>query len=197
VSDGELIAVTPLADEHLPGLLDLFGAGSTGCYCRFWHFRGEDNDWLARCASGANADDFARAASEGDATAQGLVAVAGDGVVGWLKLAPAPAMTKLQTRRVYRTLPHFGADRTDVLVIGCILVRPDHRRAGVARRLLSGAIDHARERGARALEAFPRVASHALRDDELQMGPAALYASLGFEVVDGPEPYPVMRLSLR
>lgn len=186
------------AARHTPLLLALFDTASSGCHCQFWHFFGEDNDWLARCASSAdNRDAFRDAATWGSDEARGIVAIEDDQAVGWLKLCPAPSLKKLASRRVYRTLAHFAAPRDDVLVVGCMLVHPRFRRQGVARDLLAGAIDAAKHLGAAAIEAFPRVAAHALRDDELLMGPRALFDDHGFVAVDGPDLYPVMRLELR
>lgn len=183
-----MIEVEWRSAEHDEGLLALFDAASSGCYCRFWDFDGEDNDWLARCASGENRAEVG--------SPRGVVALVEGEVVGWLKLAPVNAMHKLRARRVYRTLAYFAEPRADTLVIGCLLVHPGRRSCGVGRALVAGAIRLGRARGARFLEAFPRVAQHRLADHELQMGPAALYTALGFEVVDGPTPYPVMRLRL-
>lgn len=184
--------------RHAPLLLALFDAASSGCHCQFWHFEGDDNTWLARCAGGSdNREAFGEAAREGREEARGLVALEGGEALGWLKLCPAPALTKLASRRVYRTLEHFAAPRDDVLVVACMLVHPRARRRGVARDLLRGAIEAGKTLGAGAIEAFPRVAAHALRDDELLMGPRSLFDEHGFVPVAGPDPYPVMRLELR
>ena len=52
-----------------------------------------------------------------------------------------------------RTIP--AVDDRPVWAIVCFLVRVGYRRRGVARALLQGAIDYAREHGAPALEAYP------------------------------------------
>ncbi len=183
--------------EHIEGLLRLFEEASSGCYCRFWHYSNDDNQWLARCAEPSeNRAELVAALRDSREDGRGMVALEDARAVGWLKLSGARDLPKLASRRVYRTLPHFGRPREGALVIGCMLVHPAARRTGVGRDLLVGAVAHARETGARAIEAFPRCAAHPLRDDELLMGPLALYRSLGFVQVDGPELYPVMRLAL-
>jgi hypothetical protein len=45
------IVTAPAGPEHEEGLLALFRAASSPCYCRFWHFEGTNNEWLERCAS--------------------------------------------------------------------------------------------------------------------------------------------------
>lgn len=198
MTTAEILCV-PIAPEHEAGLRALLGEVSNGCYCRWWHFDGEDYDWTARCnlEPERNANAMSEALRAQSPTAAGVVALCGDEVVGWLKLAPAAAMTKLYGRRVYRTLSCFDGDRSEVLVIGCMAVAPGRRRQGVAGSMLATAIDWARSRGAAALEATPRRAQHAVRDDELWMGPPSIFDEAGFlRVDDGPEAYPVLRLTL-
>jgi GNAT superfamily N-acetyltransferase len=80
-----------------------------------------------------------------------------------------------------------------VWVIACLLVHPAHRRQGVARRLVVAAVDHVREQGGRAVEAYPRRAEHRLHDEEAWLGTPALLEGCGFSQVAGEGPYPVMR----
>lgn len=191
--------VTVATTVHREGLCALLSRASNGCYCGWWHHEGDDYAWQARCnlEPEQNREAFVAALEEGQSRATGVVALVGGRVVGWLKLAPAAAMGKLYGRRVYRTLSCFGGDRAGVFVVGCLLVDPDHRRRGVAHALLEGAIDLARRRGATAVEAMPRRAREAVRDDELWMGPPSIYDAAGFvRVDDGPDPYPVLRLEL-
>jgi GNAT superfamily N-acetyltransferase len=126
---------------------------------------------------------------------QGVVALGGSRVVGWLKLAPAGAVEKLYAQRVYRRLPCFDGPRDGVLAVGCLLVDPEWRKRGVARALVHGAIALGREQRARALEAFPRRAE-GLRDEEAFTGPFAVFVEAGFEIVHDFQPYPVLRLNL-
>ena len=52
-----------------------------------------------------------------------------------------------------RTIPRI--DDRPVWSIGCFVVRPGHRRRGVTRVLLDGAVAYARSMGAPAIEAYP------------------------------------------
>jgi len=191
----EVLAAGP---NHRPALLGLFETAGCSCYCRWWHFEGDDYSWQQRCATEADANrtEFAAAIDSGNGQANGVVALLGERAVGWLKLSAPAALPKLYGRRVYRTLSCFEGDRNDTLVIGCMLVHPQHRHQGVARALIAAAIKEARAQGASTLEALPRCSTGPLRDDELWMGPATTLARLGFVQVDGPDPYPVMRRTL-
>jgi GNAT superfamily N-acetyltransferase len=197
--DHPQIEVVPPTPEHRDGLCELFSRVTNGCYCGWWHHQGDDYEWQARCnlEPELNREAFVTDLEGGGPRASGMVASLEGVVVGWLKLAPATDMGKLYGRRVYRTLRCFEGERARVYVVGCIVVHPDHRRRGVAHALLNGAIEWARQRGAEAIEATPRRAREALRDDELWMGPPAIFDRAGFRRIDdGPDPYPVLRLEL-
>ncbi|HEX4515130.1 MAG TPA: N-acetyltransferase, partial [Polyangiaceae bacterium] len=42
--------VEAVAPRHLDALADLFRACECPCFCRYWHFEGDKNAWLERCA---------------------------------------------------------------------------------------------------------------------------------------------------
>ncbi len=194
---------------HAERLAALFEAAGSPCYCRFWHFTGSNNAWLERCATapGDNRAELAAALAEGRDEARGVVAVTeaeGSAVVGWLKVAPAAVMTKAYDRRLYRGLQCFAGDREGVLLLGCALVHPAHRRRGVATALVAGAVRIAPAWGARALEALPRCPREPVSDEELWTGPLGAFAAAGFVEVSAakgteggpaalPQAYPVLR----
>ena len=182
---------------HAEALSELFARADVACHCRFWHFAGTNNEWLARCfhAPGANRDEMTAALASGSPEMRGVVATSGARAVGWMKLTPESAVKKLYAQRVYRSLPIFGGARDGVLALGCMLVDPEHRGRGIARRMLAFGVEHARAEGARAIEAFPRRAAE-LRDEELLAGPFSTLVAHGFRVVHDFAPYPVLRLDL-
>jgi GNAT superfamily N-acetyltransferase len=194
------ITVAPASARHAAGLDALFAAASSPCHCRYHHFEGDKNAWLSRCAlePEANRAELEAALSAGSDESRGVVAIdrATEQVVGWLKVAPAAILRKLYGQRLYRNLPCFGGDRARIFAIGCALVHPAHRRAGVATALVEGAARFAPSWGARALEAFPRRPRERVSDEELWTGPYGAFAACGFVEVDSFEPYPVLRREL-
>jgi GNAT superfamily N-acetyltransferase len=186
------VNVVRASGGHAGALADLFRACDSPCFCRFWHFEGDKNAWLERCASAPEKNEAEMRASL--PRGEGLVALGDDGrALGWMKLAPRATLPKLRARPVYKSLD-LGDD-AGVLSIGCMLVRPDARGTGVARALVAAAPDVARASGARAIEAYPHALG-GLGAHEVWMGPAALFESLGFRRVAGELPYPVLRLDL-
>jgi GNAT superfamily N-acetyltransferase len=190
--------VVPVAAEHAPGLVALFERNAVSCYCQYWHFHGDKNAWLDRCAHAPerNKSELEDGLARGAEAMRGVVATDPLGtVVGWMKLAPASTVGKIYDQRVYRKLPCFGGDRRGVYAIGCFLVDEAWRRRGVARALVSAGVGAARAWGAMAIECFPRRSATATAG-ELWTGPLEALLAAGFAVVHDFEPYPVLRLNL-
>ncbi len=194
--------VVPLDEVTLSAWLSLFDACGSTCFCRYWHFEGKKNDWLARCAErpGENRTEQVALVRDRAPEARGLVALDGAAALGWMKLAPRAFLPKLLRQGAYRPLA-LGSD-TGVWGIACLLVHPHHRRSGVARALIAAAASHVRtwEGPGRActLEAYPRGGRSGedlsnLHDEEAWMGTQDLFASCGFVQVAGEAAYPVMQ----
>jgi GNAT superfamily N-acetyltransferase len=191
------LEVRPAEPSHAAGLSALFASNGFGCFCRYWHFEGTSRDWLARCAQRPeeNRDEMLAALAAGSPEMRGMVALRGNELVGWLKLAPASSVNKLYSQRLYKDLPCFRGERSGILCVACLLVREDQRHHGVARALLAGALAQAPAWGASAIEAFPR-SDAGLADVSLMLGPTQLFLDAGFEVVHDFYPYPVLRRQL-
>lgn len=189
--------------EHESGLLALFRSTENGCHCRYWHFTGDKNAWLYRCANapGDNAQDFASALRGGDDSALGVVALADEHVVGWMKVAPWSKMEKLRAARPYQGLTSLlgaagdSGARGGAFAVACVLILEEERRRSLSRALLRGAEDLARARGASSLLAFPRDAAD-VGAEELWLGPPAIFRERGFRELGRVGPYPILRKEL-
>lgn len=193
----EPFRVEPLDEKNLDALVALFKESYSSCFCRYWHFTGNKNEWLERGAfrPEENEAELAAAVRAGDPGARGLLAFDGDRAVGWLKLTPRASVPKLRSLPVYRNLD-LGDEHT-TYSIGCLLVHPEHRRRGVARALVEAATAAAGAWGALAVEAYPRRAAHPLSDEEAWQGPEKTFLDAGFTVVHDTPPYPVLRIEAR
>lgn len=185
--------VEPLAARHREGYRALMEAAGLGCFCRYWHFQGTKNDWLERSALRPDENETEAFDDPNADAARGLVALQGDQVVGWLKIAPTRVVPKLLAQSVYRALP-LADDGVHAVV--CFLVHPDRRGQGVARALLRAAPQFAKAHGARALQAYPRRVSYRLHDEQAFAGPEALFLAEGFRAIHVDGPYPVLERAL-
>jgi GNAT superfamily N-acetyltransferase len=127
-------------------------------------------------------------------TTSGLVAYLDGEPVGWCAVEPRPEYAGLL--RVCR-VPWEGRDedKTDagVWVITCLFARVGFRKRGVSRALARAAVAFARERGARAIEAYPIFAANALAE-EMHVGTPSVFAEAGLVEVGRPT---VRRLVMR
>jgi GNAT superfamily N-acetyltransferase len=188
----------PIEPTDGAGLAALFHRSDSVCFCRFWHFEGNNKAWEARCAFERDVSEreLLRAVDARSSEAQGIVAhdIETGHIVGWCKLAPRASLTKLTARPPYREL---DGDATRIGSIGCMLVDPAHRRSGVARAMTRAAIELGARLGWTAIEAYPRVSPDAmLHDAERWNGPIEVYRELGFVEVRGDSPYPVLRRTI-
>ncbi len=118
-------------------------------------------------------------------TTSGLVAYLGAEPVGWCAVGPRPSYVGLV--RVMR-VPWEGRDEdkedASVWAVTCLFTRVGYRRRGVSRALARAAVEFARERGARALEAYPITT--AAMSEELHVGTPATFAAAGLREVTRP-----------
>jgi GNAT superfamily N-acetyltransferase len=103
-----------------------------------------------------------------------------DGVpAGWLGFGPRPALHRLARSRTIPTV-----DEVPVWSVVCFNIRTGYRRHGVARALLAGVIDFAREAGAPGLEAYPVDAEGGRVDVSFgYVGFTSMFEAAGFERV--------------
>ena len=170
-------AIRPLTEERWDALAELFreGGDPRWCWCQYWRLRSKD-------FSAAKVPQLRDRLLEQATSAQppGLVAFDGDRAVGWVSLGPRSDFERVERSRV---IPRV--DDRPVWSIVCFAVSASARGQGVARALLEGAIDHARERGAEALEAYPVAIDEGepIHPDAAFTGTLPMFERAGFRVV--------------
>lgn len=122
-------------------------------------------------------------------TTSGLVAYLDGEPVGWCAVEPRTAYDGLL--RVYR-VPWEGRaeDKADdsIWAVTCVFARAGYRRRGIGYALARATVDFARDRGARALEAYPMLTrpGQDITWGELLMGTRSMFAAAGFTEVSRP-----------
>jgi GNAT superfamily N-acetyltransferase len=169
------------------------------CYCQRFKTRG----WLWNQATDEQRREQLRAQvncgdpSEAAATT-GLVAyldVPGADVpgarepVGWVAVEPRteyPRLLGLPT--VWKGRPAEDKQDDSVWAVTCFAVRRGYRKRGITYALAAAAVDHARDNGARAIEAYAMLTQpgRVITWGELHVGARQVFADAGFTEVSRP-----------
>ncbi|HEX6705983.1 MAG TPA: GNAT family N-acetyltransferase [Albitalea sp.] len=158
------------------------------CWCAFWSRPRSDFD---RDRGKGNERWFMHRL----ATAEhppGVLAYVEREAAGWCAVAPRADHIRLARSRILAPV-----DAAPVWAITCFVIAKRFRRQGIMRRLIDGAVDFARERGATCLEAYPLDASRKLHSGELYVGLLSAFVDAGFEEVARRSPTrPIVRRRL-
>jgi GNAT superfamily N-acetyltransferase len=193
------LRVVPVTDAPWDDVRTVFGTRGDPSTCWCQYFKVDAQTWKA-----GDVAAFERALCEQTEQARaqhgagpGVLAYDGDEPVGWCAVEQRTAYRRILNSQLVQQSPdELGAD--DVWFVSCFVVRVGHRRKGAAAALLDGAVAHAREHGARVIEAFPVDATERMSSADLYHGPLSVFEAAGFETVARPsENRAVVRLVLR
>lgn len=102
-----------------------------------------------------------------------------DGVpVAWVSLGPREDYVRLQRSPIMKPV-----DDRPVWSIVCFFVAREARGRGISRRMLRAAVDYAKSRGARLLEAYPVDKAGPSDPDAMFFGAKSMYDRAGFKEV--------------
>ncbi|GAB5467954.1 MAG: GNAT family N-acetyltransferase [Rhodospirillales bacterium] len=136
-----------IAPADWQGFADVMGekGGCGGCWCMIWRQSKKQMD----AGMGAANREAMRALFD-SGQVPGLIARRDGEAVGWIQVDRRAVFTRLESSRVLKPV-----DDLPVWSVACFLVDKRFRRQGLALRLLQGACDFARQRGAEILEGYP------------------------------------------
>jgi GNAT superfamily N-acetyltransferase len=116
----------------------------------------------------------------------GFLIRSGGALSGWCQAWRRDAFAKLQTG--------FGFPKDEFAwMIGCLYIKPEFRKQGVAREALRLVVEALRADGAHSIDAFPK--RNVAGDGDLWNGPESSFLGLGFRVVRDDPKRPVLRLT--
>lgn len=195
------LTVLPLTPSRMPDLDALFQARGCSvakpCYCMYYRRSGAavmvGGSAAAMKRNRAAIAALARRTEAHGGPPPGLIGYDGTGTpVGWVSLGPREDFARLARSRTMKQV-----DEQPVWSIICFVVPSAYRRQGVAHALLTGAVDWARERGVRLLEAYPVERQAEAAPEASWFGSSTMFEKAGFAEVARHKPArPIVRLAL-
>jgi ribosomal protein S18 acetylase RimI-like enzyme len=179
------VRVVPADDAHWPDVDTVLGhrGDSAQCWCQW--FKLSRSQYTETSAAARKARLREQVAS---APAPGVLAYLGDEPVGWCAVEPRSQYPVLARSRIARAAGE--TDDRGRWAVTCFVVRMEFRGRGVARALLRGAVEHARENGARVVDGYPvdPTVRPSLSSAEKYHGTVTLFAWAGFAIIARPSP---------
>jgi GNAT superfamily N-acetyltransferase len=185
----EQVTIVPANKAAWDDLVAIFGTADAGhCQCQRFKVVG----WIWRDSTLEQRTAMLQAQTACDdpdaAATSGLVAYVEGEPAGWVAVEPRTAYPKLRTSRVPWTGRDEDKDDDGVWAVTCVVVRKGYRGRGLTYALARATIDFARERGARALEAYPMIAppGKEITWGEMHVGARQVFEDAGFTEVSRP-----------
>jgi GNAT superfamily N-acetyltransferase len=186
------LRIVPANEASCGDLQTVFGPRGAAAYCQCQRYKLRPREAFAKFAVEERAHrlrtqtECGNPASE---TTSGLVAYLDGEPAGWCAVEPRSAYESLlRNNRV----PWEGRteDKTDdsVWAVTCVFVRAGYRGRGFSYAFARAALALARERGARALEAYPILSEPGkeISWDEIHVGSPSIFAAAGLAEVSHP-----------
>jgi GNAT superfamily N-acetyltransferase len=192
IAEESSLAIVPANESSWEDLRAIFGdRGYTArCQCQMFkigHYHWTDTPLVVRMER-MRAETHCGYPSA--PTTSGLVAYLDGEPVGWVAVEPRPNYPRLPPPRT--VLEARGEDKGDesVWAVTCFVTRAGFRRRGISRALARATVDFARERGARALEAYPMITEpgQEISWGETHVGTRSIFAEAGLSEVSHPTP---------
>jgi GNAT superfamily N-acetyltransferase len=188
------ITIVPANEASWPDIQAIFGVRGSSAVCWCQRYKLKPKEAFGKVPARDRAARLREQTHCGDPTSpttSGLIGFLDGEPVGWCAVEPRPAYFGLV--RVFR-VPWEGRseDKSDASVwsVTCILLRAGFRRKRISYDLVRSAVGFARDRGARALEGYPRITQPGqdVTWDEIHVGSRAMFAAAGFSEVNHPTP---------
>ena len=157
------------------------------CYCMETHRTLPDEEWTAR-TSIENRADMTSMIGRGQVT--GLLAYVDGKPVGWCNYGETTHLGGVMMK-----LKLDASEHDRVGSVACFVIASQYRGHGVATRLLDAAIDRLRDRGLRAVEAYPRKEGGGSAQAHYR-GSLTMFERAGFETYRDAGKYLIVRKPL-
>ncbi|MFQ5943272.1 MAG: GNAT family N-acetyltransferase [Anaerolineales bacterium] len=181
----------PVTEERWGDFEKLFGPNGaySGCWCMWWRITRSEFD-----RNGNRGNRKAMRSIVESGIVPGILGYEGGEPIGWCSVAPREDYGSLNRSRVLKPI-----DDQHVWSIVCFFIHREHRKQGVGRMLIEGAVQYAADQGAKIVEAYPtKPRGKRLGPESSFMGIPEVFESAGFQkVADASEAKAIMRYYIR
>lgn len=186
----EDLVFRPVTIDEWKDLQTLFSQLGTfsGCWCMWWRVKRSE---FAKQYGEGNKRALKKIIESGEVP--GILAYYNGQPIGWCSVAPREAFPVLDRSPALRKV-----DNRPVWSIVCFFVTEPFRRKGLTKGLIMAAIEYAKAKGAKIIEAYPVIQENS-RNPSHQMytGVITTFEKLGFkEVIRRSKIRPIMRYSI-
>ena len=142
-----MLVFRPVTTRQWPDMQKLFGPNGAdgGCWCMWWRIKRAEFD-----RNHGEANRLAMEAIIRGGQVPGQLAYLEGEPIGWCSVAPREAFPVLDRSPVLKRI-----DDKPVWSIVCFYVARQHRRCGLSGLLIQAAVEYARSRGGKIVEAYP------------------------------------------
>lgn len=181
------IRIVPANDVPFADVEAVFGTRGdpAHCWCQWYKIPG--SNW--RSIGDEALRDRLEAQLAASDTGPGLLAYDGETPVGWCAVEPRPNLPRLpRSRIIVGGTAHPDFDDTSIWAVSCFVVPRAFRKRGVGGALAEAAVEYARDRGARVVEAYAidPSAREKIPAAELFHGTVTMFRNAGFTEVARP-----------
>jgi GNAT superfamily N-acetyltransferase len=167
--------VVPATSDRFEDIVSVLGCNERSpCCCQYWRLSSGDYN---RASTEERRKALRRQTEE--TPPPGMLTYIDAEPVGWCGFGVRDRLERLVRSR---TIPKL--DDLSVWSVYCFTVRVGYRRQGVARTLLRGVIDYARDEGAPALEGYPvKTDGVRIHGTAAYVGVVSMFEATGFRRV--------------
>ena len=179
------VKVLPLVSERWKDMESVVGSkGDSGCWCMWWRLGDEE---FEEQRGEANKRALRQIVDSG--RMPGVIAYVGNQPAGWCSIGPRQDFARLESSFLFGKV-----DDEPVWSIVCYYVNRAFRGRGLMEHLTRGALELAKSRGVRIVEAYPVELSDGSSASGAFTGIAEVLRKVGFvEVVRRLPDRPIMR----
>lgn len=182
VKQYEFHALTP---DRWDDFEQLFGPNGAcaGCWCMWFRFSHRE---FSKTRKEEHKEAMRTIVQSG--FEPGVLAYA-DGIpAGWVALAPREWYERLKTSRQLALV-----DDQPVWSITCFFIHRNYRRSGMMEKLVHAAVEHARSKGAKIVEAYPLEVEGKMNSTQMYTGKSSVFYKQGFEQAALRDDRPIVR----